>query len=407
MAGNQLHLDAAFGRHRRVTSRWHPAIMWRQCVTRFGVRWPEVVELRDIVIGPILSGNTKGRIVISADPPSPNLNHLRAASSQNVLEVIPFEHRPGEAVDVVEEPVIFAGPVFRHFGHCIAESTHRLWPRFALRDLRTAKVVFLPLNGVKVMPYVAEALNLYGIGMDDVLRIDRPTRFRRLFVGPQGRQLMGSSTIPGYRRLLDPTLERRFGRAGGPRRVYISRKHHSHTGSYYGESYIERALSEAGFEIIHPEQYGVREMVRILRSSSLAVFAEGSAIHTLELCGSGTPSVFVIGRRPLCRTRFQPLLSDICRQWMVSDRILLNTGLSANPKKHSGLLDLGAVLQDLRNFSKLAVGCEFHRADAVAAVQRDLEQHLADPRVQRAGNNDRLSEAIRRDVNMVLERICP
>ena len=343
------------------------------------MKWPEVVELEDITIAPLVQGSSKSNLALAADPPSPALEHFRFGRHLSEIRILPLSNPDAAAANLVEEPTIYGGLLFHHFGHSLCESIHRLWPRFALKELHGAKIAFSLVNKTKVMPYVTEALNLHGISRRNVIRIDEPTRFRRLFVGPQARQMAGPTIIPGYQTMLDPQLAKYLPPPGGNRRLYISRMHHHHTGSFYGESLIEEVLADAGFEIIYPELHRLTELVTMLRSSSLAVFAEGSAIHALELCGSATPAVCVIGRRSGAVERFTPLLSNICGKWIVTDHWLVSAGMSVDHKKHSGVVDLAAVADDLCAFADLAGGTVGHAA-VMEAITRDLEAHIGDAR---------------------------
>lgn len=346
------------------------------------MNWPEVVELRDVTITPLLGGSSKARLVLAADPPSRALEHFRYDRTVSALQVLPLAEAGPDAATptvVVEEPTIYGGLLFRHFGHALSESMHRLWPRFALRELHGANVAFSLVHNAKVMPYAVEALNLHGITRAKVLRIEETTLFRRLYVGIQARRMAGPTLIPDYRTMLDRELARRMPAPSRSRSLYVSRMHHHHTGSFYGESLVERALANEGFEIVYPERHSLTELVALLRCSGIAVFAEGSAIHALELCGTGTPDVFVIGRRGGATARFTPLLSDICRRWAVSDHLLATAGMADDPKKHSGVIDLVAVAADLRDFAHLP-GLRFDAAAIDDAIAADLAAHLADPR---------------------------
>ena len=350
------------------------------------MEWPEIVELRDVVITPMVTGNSKQRMALRADPQSSLLGHFRYGLPESFMDILPVDPGDAETAQVIDEPIIYAGPLFRHFGHALSESIHRLWPRFALRELNDAKVAFAPIHNTKIMPWVTAALNLHGLPRRQAIRIDTPMRFTRLLVGPQARQMAGPTIIPDYQEMLDRSLELRLGPPARERRLYVSRMHHHHTGSFYGESYVEAALREHDFEIIYPEQHHLTELVAMLRASSIAIFAEGSAIHALELCGSATPDVFVIGRRGRSVDRFEPLLSDICRRWTVSDRLLLNAGMSDDPKKHSGIVNLAAVVGDLWQFAGLPGARAIDRDDLAAAVRRDLQQHIDDERNERSAD---------------------
>ncbi len=313
------------------------------------LQWPDISVIENITVTPLLGPNSKRILSIAASPCASELQHFRAGRKEGAIDILPFSGSI-QSLSVIEEPTIFGGLLFRHFGHAIAESIHRLWPRLAFTTFRRAKVAFIPVNHAKVMPYVTQALNLHGIRGRDIIRIEEPVAFKTLIVAPQARQMAGPTLVPGYRALLDTNLSRRLPEPTGSRRLYISRSGHQHTGSFQGEDLVEDALAAHGFEIVHPEKHSLRELLTMLRASEIAVFAEGSALHALELCGSRTPSVFVIGRRRGSSKRFRLLLSDVCDRWMISERVISSFGNSENPKKNSGIVDLEQVFSDLEGF---------------------------------------------------------
>jgi len=328
--------------------------------------WPSYTELTDITLTPLAHGSGKLSMAFKASEPTADLQHLRYDGSVKAIDILPLDQEI-EAEEIAE-PVLYAGPLFRHFGHALSESIHRLWPRLVYRELNGIKVAFHPVNGVKLLPYLVEALNLHGITAKQVIRIDRPIKFSKLIVAPQARLMAGPTLNSDYPALLDRSLAKRVPSAGEGRKVYLSRSKHAHTGSYYGESYIERFLLASGFEIIWPEDHTVHELVGILRSSSHAVFAEGSAIHALELCGTKTPDTFVIGRRKGSIPRFTPLLSSVCNRFMVSD------GLSDDPKKHSGFLDVYGVAAEIAIFAN--AGAPIRPQDISDLVRHDIKMHV-------------------------------
>ncbi|QIK78058.1 glycosyltransferase family 61 protein [Sphingomonas piscis] len=343
--------------------------------------WPEIIELQDITIGPLVGPSSKGSLTVEASPPSPALQHYRYGKAESALTILPLND--AKATTIVEEPVIYGGLMFRHFGHALTESIHRLWPRYALKELHSAKVAFNLVNNTKIMPYMTEALNFHGFSKSHVIPITEPIRFRRLFVGQQARTLAGPTTFPGYQSMLDRELSWRLPPPSGSRRLYISRLRHQHSGSFYGESFVEKALQKAGFEVVYPEDLSLTQLVEALRSAELAIFAEGSAIHALELCGSAVPDTAIISRRPASMRRFSPLLQDICERWLISDHVLAQAGLSMDRKKHSAVLALPALMRDLGRFAGLGNTWDDQAEIMAAAIDQDVCSHIQDSRVDR------------------------
>lgn len=280
------------------------------------------------------------------------IDHWRV-STKNAMSVAPLEGARANVKLRISEPTIYAGPFFLHFGHFISESLHRLWPRLTMPEWSGAKIAYHQFIPQPLPAYIIDSLALHGISPDDLIPIVATTRFDRLCIAPQARQMMGPALMPDYRTLLDPILDERFPFSQSGRRLYVSRLHHHHTGSYFGESYVEAALKAQGFDVVYPEQHPLHEMVDLLRSADLAVFAEGSAMHIMELCGSHAPDAFVIARRPAAHARFDHLLASVCDRSKISDHIQSSHGVDPNPNKHSGLLDLPSVLGDLWRFADL------------------------------------------------------
>jgi hypothetical protein len=169
--------------------------------------------------------------------------------------------------------------------------------------------------------------------------------------------------------------------------LYISRlDYHHRSGSFYGESAVARQLASEGFEIIYPERHSLTELVTMLRDSRITVFAEGSAIHALELCGSSVPDVLVISRRPKSLKMFGALLANICRRWAISNHLLFSAGMTENPKKQSGVLDLRAVIRDIQSFTGIPQNGDWTPAWAAEAIVEDCERLIEKAR-QDAGDD--------------------
>ena len=370
------------------------------------MQWPEITELKDVTITPLFPGNSKSGGKMAASEPADVLVHQRHGrndSKGRSFEIVGLSVEDAEGAQVIEEPVIYGGLLFNHFGHALAESIHRLWPRFAIKMLRKTKVAFSPVKLADVRPYMAEALDLHGISQGQILRIKRPVRFRRLFVGPQARQMSGPTLIDNYQTMLEPLLEARFRTSRRDRRLYVSRLDYLAHGSFYGESELSRQLAAQGFEIVYPERHSLTELVAMFRASALTIFAEGSAVHVLELCGSKVPDVLVISRRYPTGWGAE-LLTNICKRWMISNHVLFDAGISEHRKKHSGVLNLPAVMRDIQTFCGGSGTREWTENWAKQAIYEDLERLISlnnrdtEDYAQRVAN---LRETMRKGLNDV------
>lgn len=343
---------------------------------------PVPVRVRDIVLGPVHPKSSKTKIMFSASDVNAPLGHMRwsEAGPQSISEISQYD---GEPVVRIDEPCIYAGPIIYHFGHMIAECIHRLWARQEFSELRNSKVSFHAKPDIETPDWLLKLLPLCGLSVEDVIFIDRPTYFRELHIPEQGRLLGGRRGFDAYPSLLplaDIVPDRSFPK------VYISRKTHMHSGSYFGESYIERFLASKGYEIIYPETVTPSALTAILAGAEKAVFAEGSAIHHMELCGRVDADVFVIGRRGGATERFRHVLADVCKNWTVYDAshspvsLFYHRGLGRiDMKKGNSFLDLEHLADRLNQFECGTV-TPFDADLAKLCEAADVARYLTDTR---------------------------
>jgi hypothetical protein len=114
-----------------------------------------------------------------------------------------------------------------------------------------------------------------------------------------------------------------------------------------------------------------------------------------------TPAVFVIGRRPQAMRRFALLLDNICSRWRVAEHWLASAGMSRDPKKHSSLIDLPALMEDIWSFVGGDAHSTFDKALALEAVTKDVTAHIADERNERTDDY----EARARDLQLKVEAL--
>lgn len=343
---------------------------------------PVPVRVRDIVLGPVHPKSSKTKIMFSASDVKAPLGHMRWSETgvYSISEISPFD---GEPVARIDEPCIYAGPIIYHFGHMIAECIHRLWARKEFGYLRNAKVAFHAKADVETPDWLLKLFPLCGLSVEDVVFVDRTTYFRELHIPEQGRLLGGRRGFDAYPSLLP--LDKITPDRSSPK-VYISRKTHLHSGSYFGESYIERFLSSKGYQIIYPEAVTPSALTAILAGAEKAVFAEGSAIHHMELCGGVDADVFVIGRRGGATERFRHVLNDVCKNWTVYDAshspvsLFYHRGLGRiEMRKGNSFLDLERVAEHLNQFDCGTV-TPFDADLAKLCEAADVARYLTDPR---------------------------
>ena len=272
-----------------------------------------VGHVRDSILIPLTNrsvlGPFQGGIKTKASCP-PYFHHLRKNFTPTI-DINYLKKQDRQPVVKLQGTYLYAGFVFHHFGHYMAECTHRLWAYSKLSS-QIEGVVCLTTrqkktkdNG-KLPSYVEQAMTYMHIPLDRVNSLSKVTEVEHLIVPEQAsiknNELKLSSQ---YIDFLSENEEKFFysyksQNSDYPEKLYVSRSHLIHQGGIAGEAYIEKLLQEdENFYIFKPENYSLHEQMNHYRHAKVCIFSEGSAIHGLELLGwlNQMSKVAIIHRR--------------------------------------------------------------------------------------------------------------
>ena len=362
--------------------------------------FPRPAVARDAVLGPLVAARHPSGVGCVADTPGVTLSFFRADTPEGPVDRL--EVQPPELTNdmpVYSGPTLYAGPFFAHFGHAVAESIHRLWAERHFADLGDARIIFQAETGATRPGWFDAVLDMAGIAPERVLLLDHVARFEELHVPAQGRALGGALLLPDYLSLfpLAPIAVP----VDTPGRLYISRSRHRHSGIYLGESLVERLLEQAGFAIVHPQDLPVRALAGLLRGAETIVFAEGSAIHNLELTGPVDARVMVIGRRDGARRKFEALIESLSPETTIFSgaRVAGSLGWDRlHDRPHLGVacstLPIDRLVAAIADFA----GVDLPQPDAQAirdAMRADLLLYLLAPRSGQNASDAELGRALR------------
>lgn len=246
----------------------------------------------------------------------------------------------------------FGGVLFRHFGHFMAESIHRLWAWQHYAN-RSDKILFLAEQHhqsedqtTSLLPYEAEALSYLGIDLQRVEVVTECTEVETLVVAEQA-SLIGTPPhliSPRYIEFLS-LCDQRYLRdhppnmpAKYPQRLLVSRSHLLLNGAIAGEAYLEQQLIMADFQLFRPEQHALMEQLNHYRHAKVVIFSEGSALHALELLGdmSAYGQFIVLCRRPVFRAKWETVLRSRWANFLNFSATLTLPSVNLGKQRHLG-----------------------------------------------------------------------
>lgn len=180
----------------------------------------------------------------------------------------------------INEHVVFAGGgyIFSHFGHFLLEGLARLYPM--LDDFyRDKKFVFVVRHGTKSLPaYVMNFLSAIGITPENIILIDKTTKFAGVYVPPQASDI-AKYIAPIMIRVFD-LIAKNLGNADIKTydKIYMSRGK-MNDGRTFGESQIEHIFEKNGYKIIYPEKLSLDEQITLVHNCRVLSGTAGTALH--------------------------------------------------------------------------------------------------------------------------------
>ena len=211
----------------------------------------------------------------------------------------------------IDETVVFAGGgyIFSHFGHFLLEGLARLYPALD-EKYKNIKFVFVVGRKTKSLPtFVMNFLSGLGIGPDRIILINKTTRFRGVYVPPQGAvitQYISPVMGPVY-----DAISQNLGNADIETydKIYLSRGK-MNDGRTFGENKIEKIFYKNGYKIIYPEKLPLSHQITLARNCKYMAGTAGTALH-LALFMRAPGTVIQIKRNSLPGDSAE-IQNDIC-----------------------------------------------------------------------------------------------
>jgi hypothetical protein len=348
------------------------------------------VSIRDQLVLPALRGSSKHEVLLQATPYSAGFVHHRQVKRKPRTCVTEVSYTEASVAQAHVERAVYGGILWPHYGHFLAEGIHRLWPFwFGLVPTECPIAFHLTVPDSKPAPleaYMVDILAFLGIPSANVMTIDRPTQFGELIIPLQGK-LLGQRASDEYNARFRsmPGGEVRFDR------VYVSRSRYLATGSFLGESLLESQLERAGFTVIHPQDWSLRDLVGIYRHASAIIFAEGSPVHVMEVTGGSAADVMIVNRRGgwFVQTNLVDSIAPLCKRVLAFENRATLTPLHWDVRKNrpieslaSAYVDLEGLLSAISSFFGIDAG-HLDPVAVKAALHADLLKIMVHSNVHR------------------------
>ncbi|WP_372922674.1 glycosyltransferase family 61 protein [Roseovarius sp.] len=214
---------------------------------------------------------------------------------------------PWQTEDYRDEEVVYFGPFFRHWGHFLVDLVGRAW-FFTYRNPQPQHLKIAYLGEHDPSGNYLEFFELLGITPQQMIRITKPTRFKKVIV-PQFSCRSCAWYTEEYRSIFDHMARRVRAEDHAPaalkhlRKVYFSRLAFGKAKkTEAGEDQIAAWLNENGFSLIGPETLSLRDQIYLWNHADEVVCLNGSIPMNVAFSLNSDLRLLVLNKasRPHC-----------------------------------------------------------------------------------------------------------
>ncbi|MBR5401586.1 MAG: glycosyltransferase family 61 protein [Treponema sp.] len=211
-------------------------------------------------------------------------------------EITSFQYK--EPIDTLNiKKAVYIGCFVNIWGHCITDGLKRLWyfysKEFKIQD--DVEFVFIKVNPLPLPENFYKILKYILPEKIKIKEIESPALIDELIIPDVSFYSSlneGKLFYKEYLFILN-LLKQKYNKplkTESYDKIYLSRTNLK-THIEYGEKYIEKIFDNAGFKIIHPENYSLEEQLFLYENCNYFASLEGSGAHNSVFC---KPETYVI-----------------------------------------------------------------------------------------------------------------
>lgn len=191
----------------------------------------------------------------------------------------------------INDTCVFVELICNHFGHALLDTAARLWPLayFGKEYFKGMKFVGFGTHGLganigRAKPFLLELLEAYGVPVEDIILLKKPTLFNRLIV-PKRISPFVTGSGPLYNLFMNWVGDRIVDNHQydcRSKKIFLSRSNLNDGNSrldIVSELKIENIFLSKGYEIVHPQELSLSNQINIVRNADYIAGIEGSHLH--------------------------------------------------------------------------------------------------------------------------------
>lgn len=196
-------------------------------------------------------------------------------------------------VTYCDETVIYLGLFHKQWGHFLVDFVPRLW---YFVDANVPNKIVYTSNGSEIGGSYLRLLQLAGIDDSKLLRIDKPTRFRKIII-PELSYISGGYYTKEFQGIYQ-TVQKNIGQLSDKPldNVYLSRRHIKwYKSKDIGEKGIEKAFNDNGYISLFMEELTLDQQIFYVSHAKGVAAMSGTLCHNI-LFGSKETELIIINK---------------------------------------------------------------------------------------------------------------
>ena len=164
-----------------------------------------------------------------------------------------------------------------HFGHFLLEHINRAWC-LSDKKFKDAKIVIIDeKNTGKLAGYIPELLSLLGVKKQNIILLDKTTRFRNVYI-PKPAFNMISFYTDAYADMYDYMAASVKGKESFEK-IYVSRYALPENIRTFGEDKVQKIFEKNGYKVIYPETLPLKKQIELVKNCNVLAGCAGTALH--------------------------------------------------------------------------------------------------------------------------------
>lgn len=180
-----------------------------------------------------------------------------------------------EPYETRNKTAFFLGDCINQWGHFLLESITRLYP--LINNINADYDYVFTGSPKGEFPQVYELLEIFGLKREQIIFIDKPTKYAKVIIPEQSNRLNGAYHKE-YVDILNKIQSNVVPKQN--KKIYLSRTKLLYD-NVFGEDVIENIFKQNGYKIIYPERLSVYEQIAYIKGAEEIAGLVGSAMHSL------------------------------------------------------------------------------------------------------------------------------